>query len=66
MLFFLVAESHGWLTHQPPFARYRRWEIAGATHAETPRWVAEVPPPLDMGQACTDPANSAPHHGSQR
>src|SRR6185369_2860590 len=50
------------LTHQPPFARYRRWEIAGAAHAETPRWVAEVPPPLDMGQGCKDPVNSAPHH----
>jgi len=50
------------LTHQPGFARYRRWEIAGAAHAETPRWVAEVPPPLDMGQGCKDPVNSAPHH----
>lgn len=50
------------LTHQPPFAHYRRWEIAGAAHAETPRWVAEVPPPLDMGQGCKDPVNSAPHH----
>jgi len=50
------------LTHQPPFAHYRRWEIAGAAHAETPRWVAEIPPPLDMGPACKDPVNSAPHH----
>jgi hypothetical protein len=50
------------LTHQPPFAHYRRWEIAGAAHAETPRWVVEVPPPLDMGPACKDPVNSAPHH----
>jgi hypothetical protein len=50
------------VTHQPAFARYRRWEIAGAAHAETPRWVAEVPPPLDMGQGCKDPVNSAPHH----
>ena len=50
------------LTHQPPSARYRRWEIAGAAHAESPRWVAEVPPPLDMGQGCKDPINSAPHH----
>jgi hypothetical protein len=50
------------LTHQPPFAQYRRWEIAGAAHAETPRWVAEAPPPLDMGQGCKDPVNSAPHH----
>jgi Alpha/beta hydrolase domain len=50
------------VTHQAPFARYRRWEIAGAAHAETPRWVVEVPPPLDMGPACKDPVNSAPHH----
>jgi len=49
-------------SHQPPFARYRRWEIAGAAHAETPRWVAEIAPPLDMGPACKDPVNSAPHH----
>jgi Alpha/beta hydrolase domain len=50
------------LTRQPPFGHYRRWEIAGAAHAETPRWVAEIPPPLDMGPACKDPVNSAPHH----
>jgi hypothetical protein len=50
------------LTHQAPFAHYRRWEIAGAAHAETPRWVAEVPPPMDMGPGCKDPVNSAPHH----
>jgi len=50
------------LTHQPAFPHYRRWEIAGAAHAETPRWVAEVPPPMDMGQGCKDPVNSAPHH----
>jgi len=50
------------LTRQPPFAHYRRWEIAGAAHAETPRWVVEIPPPLDMGPACKDPVNSAPHH----
>jgi hypothetical protein len=50
------------LTHQPPFQHYRRWEIAGAAHAETPRWVAEVPAALDMDQACKDPVNSAPHH----
>jgi hypothetical protein len=50
------------LTRQPPFAHYRRWEIAGAAHAETPRWVAEVPPALDMGPACKEPVNSAPHH----
>jgi hypothetical protein len=53
------------LTRQDPFVRYRRWEIAGAAHAETPRWVAavtDVPPPMDMGPACKDPVNSAPHH----
>src|SRR5439155_15152207 len=50
------------LTHQAPFAKYRRWEIAGAAHAETPRWVVEVPPALDMGQGCKMPVNSAPHH----
>ncbi len=50
------------LTHQPPSARYRRWEIAGAAHAESPRWIAEVPPPLEMGQGCKDPINTAPHH----
>jgi hypothetical protein len=50
------------LTHQPPNPHYRRWEIAGAAHAETPRWVAEVPPALDMGQGCKAAVNSAPHH----
>jgi Alpha/beta hydrolase domain len=50
------------LTHQDPNPHYRRWEIAGAAHAETPRWVVEVPPPLDMGQGCKEPINSAPHH----
>jgi len=50
------------LTHQEPNAHYRRWEIAGAAHAETPRWVVEVPPALDMGQGCKEPVNSAPHH----
>jgi hypothetical protein len=50
------------LTHQPATARYRRWEIAGAAHAESPRWIVEVPPPLDMGQGCKEPVNTAPHH----
>ena len=50
------------LTRQEPGAHYRRWEIAGAAHTETPRWIAEVPPPLDMGQGCKEPVNSAPHH----
>jgi len=49
------------LTHEPPHAHYRRWEIAGAAHAETPRWVAIEPPPLDRGQGCKVPVNSAPH-----
>ncbi len=50
------------LTHQDPNPHYRRWEIAGGAHAETPRWVVEVPPALDMGQGCKEPLNSAPHH----
>ena len=37
------------LTRQDADPHYRRWEIAGAAHAETPRWVVEVPPALDMG-----------------
>jgi alpha/beta hydrolase family protein len=49
-------------THQPASGRYRRWEIAGAAHAESPRWVAEVPPPLEMGLGCKEPINTAPHH----
>jgi hypothetical protein len=50
------------LTRQDPGPHYRRWEIAGAAHAETPRWVVEVPPPLDFGQGCTDAVNAAPNH----
>ncbi len=50
------------LTRQDPNPHYRRWEIAGAAHAETPRWVVEVPPPLDFGQSCKDAVNAAPHH----
>jgi hypothetical protein len=50
------------LTHQEPSAHYRRWEIAGAAHAESPRWVVEVPPALEMGQGCKEPINTAPHH----
>lgn len=52
------------LTHQDPGPHYRRWEIAGAAHAESPRWVPEASK-LDMGiggMACKDPINSAPHH----
>jgi len=50
------------LTHQPAGPRYRRWEIAGAAHAETPRWVVEEPPALDRGQGCAVAVNAAPHH----
>jgi hypothetical protein len=50
------------LTRQPPTPRYRRWEIAGAAHAETPRWVVEVLPPLDLGPGCATAVNAAPHH----
>jgi Alpha/beta hydrolase domain len=50
------------LTHQEPNPHYRRWEIAGAAHAESPRWVVEVPPPLEMGAGCKEPINTAPHH----
>jgi hypothetical protein len=50
------------LTHEPPSTHYRRWEIAGAAHAENARWIVEVPPALDMGQGCKEPINTAPHH----
>lgn len=50
------------LTHQDSNAHCRRWEIAGAAHAESARWIAEEPPPLDMGQGCKEPINTAPHH----
>jgi hypothetical protein len=52
------------LTHQDASEHYRRWEIAGAAHAEVPRWVPIAPPPLAMGLGgpdCRDPINSAPH-----
>jgi hypothetical protein len=56
----VALRSH--LTRQDPAPRYRRWELAGAAHAETPRWVVEEPPPLDRGQGCRAPVNAAPHH----
>jgi hypothetical protein len=56
----VALRSH--LTRQDANPHYRRWEIAGAAHAETPRWVVEVPPALDMGPGCKDPVNAAPHH----
>ena len=50
------------LTRQAPTALYRRWEIAGAAHAETPLWLVQVPPPLDFGPGCAFAVNAAPHH----
>ena len=50
------------LTRQDPSPHYRRWEIAGAAHTETPKWVVETPPALDMGPGCKGPVNAAPHH----
>ena len=47
------------LTHEPPNAHYRRWEIAGAAHAESARWIVQVPPVPDMGQGCKEPINAA-------
>jgi len=49
-------------TRQPPSETYRRWEIAGAAHADVPRWVVDVPPELPHGPGCTDPVNAAPSH----
>jgi hypothetical protein len=50
------------LTRQDAGPRYRRWEIAGAAHTETPRWVVDGPASLDRGPGCKDPVNAAPHH----
>jgi hypothetical protein len=49
-------------TRQPASEIYRRWEIAGAAHAEIPMWVPEVPPELPRGPGCAQPVNTAPHH----
>lgn len=49
------------LTRQDPNPHYRRWEIAGAAHAESPRWVVDASTPLDMGPRCKSPVNTAPH-----
>jgi hypothetical protein len=57
-----MATLRAHLTHQPSGPHYRRWEIAGAAHAESPRWVPVAPPPLEMGAGCKDPVNTAPHH----
>jgi len=48
-------------TRQPPSGTYRRWELAGAAHAEVSRWVVEVPPDLPTGPGCAVPVNAAPH-----
>jgi len=50
------------LTRQEPNIHYRRWEIAGAAHTETPRWVVDSPEALDRGPGCKMPVNAAPHH----
>jgi alpha/beta hydrolase family protein len=50
------------LARQEPNPHYRRWEIAGAAHAETPRWVIDSPAALDQGPGCKLPVNAAPHH----
>jgi hypothetical protein len=49
-------------TRQPMNAVYRRWEVAGAAHAEIPLWVVEVPPEPSRGAGCAQPVNAAPHH----
>ena len=51
-------------TRQPDNPRYRRWEIAGAAHAESPQWVPGITPVPDLapGPKCASPSNSAPHH----
>jgi hypothetical protein len=49
-------------TRQPASDTYRRWEIAGAAHAEIPTWVVDVPPEPSRGPGCAQPVNAAPHH----
>jgi hypothetical protein len=56
----VTLRSH--LTRQPDSAHYRRWEIAGAAHAESPQWIPGLAPPPDLGVRCQEPINSAPHH----
>jgi len=57
-----VLSGRAYLTRQAPSARYRRWEVAGASHAEIPIWVVEPRLPLDLGPGCKDPVNTAPQH----
>ncbi len=48
-------------TRQPASDVYRRWELAGAAHAEEPRWVVGPGDELPMGPGCEVPINTAPH-----
>ena len=48
-------------TRQPASDVYRRWELAGAAHAEEPRWVVGPGDTLPRGPGCADPINTAPH-----
>jgi hypothetical protein len=57
---YVALRSH--LARQPDSAHFRLWEVAGAAHSESPRWVVEVPPPLDHSMNCKDPINAAPGH----
>jgi alpha/beta hydrolase family protein len=50
------------LTRQEPGPYYRRWEIAGAAHTETARWVVDSPDALDRGPGCKMAVNAVPHH----
>jgi len=48
-------------TRQPASDVYRRWELAGAAHAEEPRWVVGPGDDLPRGPGCATPINTAPH-----
>jgi hypothetical protein len=48
-------------TRQPASDSYRRWELAGAAHAEESRWVVAPGDELPMGPGCDVPINTAPH-----
>ena len=56
----VTLRSH--VTRQPAGARYRRWEVAGGAHAESPRWIVDTPPALDRGPNCKEAINAVPHH----
>ena len=47
---------------QDPHPHLRRWEIAGAAHAEIPRWIVSDTSPPGDGLGCATPVNAAPHH----